>query len=105
MLVTNRARAYVNWGRWVADCTRPYCNSAAKLDPGQPVFYCAECRQIADIDWPTDAEEIWSELERRPVPGTRNWFPAGHELALRSGRPHGQTVAELRAETLEHQEA
>jgi hypothetical protein len=96
-----RARAYVNHGRWIADCCREHCASAEALLPGQPVFHCSNCLQVAEVDWPACAGEITSVLERRPVPQTRNWFPAGHELALRSGCPHGQSVADLEAENRE----
>jgi hypothetical protein len=102
MIITVAARAYMNVGRWIADCPRPYCDSAEKLDPRQAVFHCSECHLIAAVDWPSKVDEITAVLERRPVPATRNWFPLGHELALRSGTPHGQTVAELEDENHEH---
>lgn len=102
MLVTTMARAYVNHGRWIADCPRPHCANAEKLQPRQGTFHCSNCKQVADVDWPADADEIWAVLEVRPVPQTRNWFPANHELALRSGTVHGQTVADLRAENDEY---
>lgn len=101
-LLTTRARAYANHGRWISDCTRPYCANAEKLTPGQGTFHCSNCLQVAEIEWPPDADEIWAVLARRPVPQTRNWFPAGHDLALRSGTPHGQTVADLEDENREH---
>ena len=96
------ARAYVNWGRWVADCGRPYCNGGrTPRTPAGPV-HCANCHWEAPVQWPPDADAIWEVLAARPVPGTRNWFPSGHELALRSGCPHGQTVADLAAENAEY---
>lgn len=101
-LLTERARAYLNHGRWISDCPRPYCGNAEGLSPGQVGFHCSNCGQIADVEWPPNAPEITAALDKRPVPQTRNWFPAGHELALRSGCPHGQTVADLEAETREH---
>lgn len=97
-LLTDRARAYVNHGRWIADCTRQYCANAEKLEAGQATFHCSNCQQTAPVEWPPDADEITAVLWRRPVPQTRNWFPAGHELALRSGTEHGQTVADLKTE-------
>lgn len=106
MLITNRARARVNHGRWIADCPRDYCANAIALDPGQGVFQCAGtggCQMLAEIEWPPDADEIWEVLSVRPVPATRNWYPAGHTEALRVGLPHGQTPEQLRAETAEHQ--
>jgi hypothetical protein len=101
-LLTNRARAYVNHGRWIADCTRPHCANAEKLAPWQATFHCSNCRQVAEVEWPGNADELWAVLELRPVPQTRNWFPTGHELALRSGIPHGQSVADLEDENREY---
>ena len=54
------------------------------------------------MEWPPDADAIWEVLAVRPVPHTRNWFPSGHKLALRSGAVHGQTVADLIAENVEY---
>jgi hypothetical protein len=98
----NVTYAYVNHGRWVAGCGRRDCAGAERLEPRQPRFHCANCHWEAPVQWPPDADGIWAALAARPVPQTRNWFPAGHELALRSGCPHGQTVAGLIAETYEH---
>ena len=99
------ARAYYNHGRWVADCSRPYCGGAEDLTARQGGFVCSNCRQLDTVEWPADADEITAALERRPVPQTRNWFPAGHDLALRSGCPHGQSVADLLEEQREYEEA
>ena len=100
------AQAYVNHGRWVAECPRPFCGNARRLEPGQPRFWCGPaddpangfCGLECPVEWPADAEEIDRVLRRRPVPATRHWYPAGHELAVRAGIEHGQTVADLAAE-------
>ena len=102
MIATTTARAYVNHGRWIADCTRPYCANAEKLSPRQGTYHCSNCQQLAEVEWPLNADEIWSVLAKRLVPQTRNWFPVGHELALRSGTPHGQTVADLEDENRQY---
>ncbi len=105
-LITTRARARVNHGRWIADCPRPYCANAMRLTPGQAAFHCAGeggCRMVAEIEWPAGADDIWQALIERPVPGTRNWYPAGHTEAVRLGLAHGQSPADLRAETAEHE--
>lgn len=105
-LITTRARARVNHGRWIADCPRPYCANAMRLTPGQAAFHCAGeggCRMFAEIEWPAGADDIWQALIERPVPGTRNWYPAGHTEAVRLGLAHGQSPADLRAETAEHE--
>lgn len=113
------ARAYVNWGRWVADCPNVECNSAEEIHPWrgyscahrecqfsawpETLFHCSYCRAMAPIEWPADAADIWVALNRRTAPETRNWFPADHALGERWGRPTGQTPAELIAEHAEHE--
>lgn len=88
----------MNFGRWVADCPAD-CGSALKLSANQSMYHCVECGQLAGVEWPTDADEIWLELSQRPAPKNRNWFPSGHVLALKSGSSHGQTPRQLREET------
>lgn len=100
--------ARVNHGRWIADCVRPYCSNAMRLTLGQSTFHCGGeggCGLHAAVAWPDEAELITAVLEQRPVPGTRNWYPAGHPEAVKLGIPHGQSVFELRAETLAHEGA
>lgn len=112
-LIAPRARAYVLRGDWVADCTRPSCANAEYLcdrtnprDPRsprsrpKPGFHCSNCQQIAPIEWPQQMDEIMAVLQLRPVPQTRNWFPAGHESTR--NYPQGQSIDELRAENREH---
>ena len=105
-LITIRARARVNHGRWIADCPRPYCAHAMRLTPGQAAFHCGGeggCQLVAEVEWPADADGIWAALVERPVPGTRNWYPAGHAEAVQLGLPHGQSAGDLRAETREYE--
>jgi hypothetical protein len=100
--MTVTARAYANQGRWVADCPRPHCGSAVRLVPWQPSVHCIECHAEAPCEWPEDAEDIAAVLAARGNPHWMNWFPADHPLALKSGCPHGQSVADLLAEDGEH---
>lgn len=96
-LITSHCQAYVNWGRWVAECPRPYCGNATELQANQPVFQCIGqdgCGMVASIEWPDNAQEIWDALLKRPVKRTRNWIPIGHHYAD-LGYPAGQTVKEL----------
>jgi hypothetical protein len=107
IVLTLRAYAYVNNGRWVADCPRPHCNNAVTVEPTQSTFYCAGrggCQLVAPLAWPLDVKEIWSALMARPVPATRNWAPAGHRQAIVTGHPDGQTAADLRDETARYTE-
>lgn len=62
------------------------------------MFHCSSCQLIAPIEWPMNAQAIWSELQKRPRPETRNWYPEDHEHAMRWNLPHGQSVADLEAE-------
>jgi hypothetical protein len=101
-LLVNKAEAYVNYGRWVAECPTG-CGSAFALEANQAMAHCTECGNVCPIVWPVQAQEIWDELQKRPMPRTRNWFPKNHDLALQSGCPHGQSVHQLIIETMEHE--
>lgn len=101
-LITDHCQAYVNHGRWVAECPRKFCGNAMKLKPRQAIYEChgeGGCGMVASIEWPDNVEEIWEALLKRPVPATRNWIPIGHHYAD-LGFPAGQTPREL----LEEQE-
>lgn len=113
---TNFARAYVYSGDWVADCPNQcgnvefVCDKPAKLRGAtmcwgdrKDTFVCSYCGFMTNsIRWPADAEQIQAVLDRRPIPHTRNWYPAGHATAVKLGIPDGQAVAELEAENDEH---
>lgn len=104
-LLTASAQAYINHGRWVVDCVRPHCANAEKLTPRQQVVHCSNCLLVQQVTWPADPDGIWDALAVRPVPQTRNWAPAGHRQALTCGVPDGQSIADLLAETREHEVA
>lgn len=74
-----------------------------RKDAARPeVFRCSSCHHVAPLEWPDDYEAVARELERRPVPQNRNWYPRGHPWAVRSGVPDGQSVRELREEFAAH---
>jgi hypothetical protein len=117
-LITERAVAFVYSGDWVAECPRPYCGNvehlfdrvnpalatSPRLRPRQQ-FTCTHCGLQVDIEWPEAdlVQGVMAALNRRPVPHTRNWFPADHALAVRMGvREHGQSVDDLLAENAEY---
>lgn len=105
-VTTGMARAYVNFGRWIADCPND-CGGALAMEPNQTTFHCGGsggCGQIASVEWPPNPQEIWEALSERSRPKNRNWFPTGHNLALRAGCAHGQTPQELRDEAHDHKE-
>jgi hypothetical protein len=66
------------------------------------MFHCSNCRYVGPLEWPDDYDKLTAELERRPVPETRNWYPAGHPFAVAAGVPTGQSVRDLKAEFAEH---
>jgi hypothetical protein len=101
-LITTQARAYINFGRWVAECPLE-CGNALALQPNQVQFFCAPpggCGHAGSIEWPDDAQGLWDALEGR-APKNKNWFPPSHNLAIRANCPHGQTPEQLRDETEE----
>jgi hypothetical protein len=83
--------AYVNHGRWVADCE---CNNAQLVDPADPRFYCIDCFNVAfggrwrAVTFPTEVAGIQTVLEQRPERKRQNWQP-------------GETVELLEAENIE----
>lgn len=86
--ITGTARARVNWGRWIVDCTT--CTSALALPPGTEAMQCWDCGAIVPlIVWPPDVASIEAVLAYRPDPNTRNWEP-------------GETVTDLIAENAVH---
>lgn len=113
-LITNRARAWVYAGEWVADCPREGCNNTEYLYeqtlPGgartvrKGSFLCTSCRMLADIEWPPESvmDGIMAVLVKRPIPHTRNWYPQDHPVAVCARIPHGQSIDDLRAENVEH---
>lgn len=75
--------AYVNWGRWLADC--PSCNSAEVLQASQDTFVCSavDCRYTDQILWPASAEDIEGLLRPRRLKN-RNWVPEASMDVLRA---------------------
>lgn len=72
--------AYVNHGRWVADCL---CNGGMAVSPEYPQCACLDCGRVYDVAVP-DAKAIDAAtvlLERRPEP-FRNWRPAIEAVAV-----------------------
>jgi hypothetical protein len=101
-IITTRARAYVNHGRWIADCPDE-CGGATMLDPRQNYIVCGNCKGLSTVEWPADPDGITEALDERRNAQNRNWYPKGHPVALRARCPHGQSVDDLIAETKEYQ--
>jgi hypothetical protein len=106
------AIAYVYSGEWVADCPAG-CNNVEFLydqttmngprNRRRSFFRCSNCAYAVDrIIWPRREQEIIEILRKRPFPGTRNWYPQDHPVAIKFNIPHGQSIDDLRAENAEH---
>lgn len=86
--------AYVNEGRWVADC--PLCNGAEWVDLRDPRFFCQSCFNAdagggflpVEVPDPEERAEIDTALSRRPA-GNQHWT-------------RRETAADLRAENRAH---
>ncbi len=81
-----RVYAYVNAGRWVADC--PVDNGGIACWDGNPDGACLDCGSGFMVGFPGNVDEIVDVVEGRPE-ANRNWTP-------------GETVAMLAAENLVH---
>ena len=78
--------AYVNLGRWVADCP---CNGAEIVEPGEDML-CGSCSMVSTVVFPDSETKIKIEsvlLQREPF--HQNWHP-------------DETVDELVAQNIEN---
>lgn len=104
--------AYLNQGRWVADCPVEWCGDALALYPQDPrtgivaadpayVQSCAKGHQFR-INAPPDRmrARIEAVLASRPEE-YRDWLPDGHPWGASHGYPTGQSVEDLAAENEE----
>lgn len=77
-----RTRAYVNFGRWVADCPSPDCTSAKEVQPGQAVYQCAAptfgCGRTAPLAWPEDPAGDMAALADLPAQHQSQPYPPTH---------------------------
>ena len=76
--------AYVNRGRWVADCA---CNGAELVAPGQEML-CGSCGARNTVKFPGTRNELEAALLQRE-PFNQNWHP-------------DETVDELVAQNIEN---
>lgn len=78
--------AYINWGRWVADCPQDGCTNALIVQPGQEQYVCGwngdppvpGCRGVAMLDWPENPDAVMAELAGRPE-SQQHWRPEPEE--------------------------
>jgi hypothetical protein len=84
--------AYVNWGRWVAQCSwQIRCDAALELTGAENGFRCPECGGDNAIVWPSAemVAGIGRILLMRPHRKNQNWLP-------------GETLQDLMQENAEH---
>lgn len=96
------ALAYLNWGRWVADCPAPGCTDAREVYQNGVRLDSDTCARghHFQIEMPPERMEaqIVTALADRVEDADKGWYPKGHERAILTGQPTGQTIAELVAE-------
>jgi hypothetical protein len=105
-----KALAYLNHGRFVADCPAPGCNDARlvyEVNPqtGVPTGrrleqdVCAKGHPFDIVMPPAQLEaQIVAAVADRPDDADKAWYPKAHVRAALAGLPTGQSVAELVAE-------
>lgn len=77
--------AYVNHGRWIAEC--PDCHGAQLACRTDPRFMCNECGNVAvgklwrPVIWPANAQGIENLLQGRPT-ANQNWYPDESKTGL-----------------------
>jgi hypothetical protein len=93
--------AYLNYGRWVADCPVDGCGDARAVyhpqtGARQTEDVCAKGHAF-QIEMPPEQVEarIVAAVADRQEDGDKAWFPKGHGWAEAAGFPTGQTPAEL----------
>jgi len=82
--------AYVNHGRWLANC--PHCNG------GIPCYQdrsgvCPDCGHVYRVGWPDERKAIEAVLELRHLAANQNWLP--HEtvqMLVAENVAHGDRI-------------
>lgn len=71
--------AYVNHGRWVADCITVGCGGARQLNPDH-TYWCVYCGQSYVVEWPDKKtmRAVTTILEQRPERVNQNYHPTDH---------------------------
>jgi len=76
--------AYVNHGRWVADC--PECGGGVGAWPANLEGACLDCGHVYGVTFPAGCDRAEEILRSRP-PQNRHWRP-----------DHGETLTDLATE-------
>jgi len=89
----HKVHAYINYGRWVANCC--FCRGAELVFKDDPYFVCLSCFNSTigykkiEVIFPKDIEKIEAALNKRIEAKNQNWLP--HE-----------TIADLEKENIAH---
>jgi hypothetical protein len=81
LVASEQTAAYINEGRWIADCPTG-CGGSMLVTPVDPNYFCTECGHgWFPIEFPSIRNRRYLEavLMKRPldggVPKNRNWLP------------------------------
>lgn len=108
-----QALAYLNGGRWVADCPEPGCKDARlvyEVDPrtGGPTGrkltedVCAAGHGFEIVMPPPEFEaQVMAAVADRAEDADKAWYPKGHVRAALAGLPTGQSIDDLVQENAE----
>lgn len=103
---TGTVKAELHWGRWIVRCPADDCAGAVLVTSEDPKSYCPDCGAgWFQVEFPKDLTAIETEVMKRRT--TRlgmphaNWDPYGGRD--KQGRPNGkgETLAQLRRQTIE----
>jgi hypothetical protein len=70
--------AYINHGRWLADCV---CNGGELVSEGEDML-CGSCGTISPVTFPDGKDEIERLLLLRVSPIYRHWRPGESEAEI-----------------------
>ncbi len=76
----------VNDGRWIANCTNPFCKVGLACSPGVETVLCMECGTRYHVVFSPEWQAVEAALVKRPQKA-RHWWP-------------GVTVAELEQQNI-----
>jgi hypothetical protein len=101
-----KALAYLNHGRWVADCPEPGCTDARLVYEVHPKTgvptgrkltedVCANGHRFELVMPPAEFEAQVTAAVAERVDADKGWYPRGHQRAMLAGLPTGQSIDDL----------
>lgn len=108
------AVAYIDWGRWVANCPAPPCSNALKIQQGQEQWECryqisddpptyGGCGTRAPIDWPADPAAVMAPLLTLSE-ADRHWHPDDDRRREAQEKEQAETDAAMQTLLREHEQ-